>query len=43
LPTGTHWNGDTKIIKGNGYIRYEPPYGHCTVITDDGKIDSYTK
>ncbi len=43
LPSGTHSVGTTKIIKGDGYIRYEPEHGHCTVVSDDGKISSYMK
>lgn len=36
LPNGTHDVNGMKIIKGNGYIRYEHPNGHCHGITDDG-------
>jgi hypothetical protein len=33
----------TKIIKGNGFVRYEYPTGHFTVVTKDGLVDTGLK
>jgi hypothetical protein len=36
-------SGCSKVVKGDGYIRYEWPDGRFTVHSDNGKIDSGTK
>lgn len=33
----------TKIIKGNGYVRYEYPSGHFTVVNSNGLVDTGLK
>jgi hypothetical protein len=41
VPKGIHNSSGMKIVKGNGYIRYEDPNtGHYKVITDDGMIST---
>lgn len=43
LPNGTHMLGDTKIIKSDSCIRYEPEHGLCSGVTKDGIPYSYIK
>ncbi len=39
LPNGTHTVNGQKVVKGDGYIRYDYGNGHGCVVTPEGSAD----